>query len=62
MALVAFSDYTQPKDIMPGSISANFAIWHLWVRVDHLCFNRTNYVEHKINGPPGPLMPGPFML
>ena len=35
MALVAFSDYiyTQPKDIMPGSISAindNFAIWHLY--------------------------------
>ena len=32
MALVAFSDYTQPKDIIPGSISANndnFAIWHL---------------------------------
>ena len=48
MALVAFSDYkyTQPKDIMSGSISANndnFAVWHLSVWVDHLCFNRTIY-------------------
>ena len=43
----------------------NFGIWHLKVRVDHLCFGIISPggpIMLNISGPPGPLMPGPFML
>ena len=61
MALVAFSDYTQPKDTMPGSISANMIIlqygiyryrWTIYVLIGpfmlwHKWSGQTNYVVYK---------------
>ena len=45
---IPLSGYTQPKDMMPGSISDNNYHFALWAEVNHICFG--------ISGPGGPFM------